>query len=41
MIKLKLFFTYIVILLAQPKKAAEIVNAAQSVAEMDERMMIL
>ena len=37
--KLKLALAYIIVLFASPKQAAEAVNEAGSVGEMDERMM--
>jgi len=39
--KLKLLGKYILVLIACPKQAAEIVNTAETVGEMDERMMRL
>lgn len=39
--KLKLALAYIIVLFVHPKKAAEAVNEAGSVGEMDERIMRL
>lgn len=36
--KLKLALSYIIVLFASPKKAAEAVNDAESVKDLDERM---
>ena len=39
--KLKLLAKYIIALLACPKQCAEIVNTAETVEEMDERILSL
>lgn len=36
--KLKLFFTYILVLFASPKKAAEAANGAENKKDLDERI---